>query len=139
MKCRDIGYLIKQINDKLKAISDNDLKSSELTLSQSVVLEYLYTKKDKITQKEIEAFLGVSHPTTVGIINRLEKKGFIACFKDEKDKRNKIVCLTEKADKIAEKMFISRNNVEKLLVQTLSEKDIEQLKRLLELLYKNLS
>ena len=68
---KDIGYLIKNINDKLKVKADADLKHSKLTLAQSRVLAFLDSQGGQATQKEIEVYLEVSHPTVVGIISEI--------------------------------------------------------------------
>ena len=57
MPQKDIGYLIKNINDKLKVKADADLKHSNLTLAQSRVLTFLASQDGQATQKEIEIFL----------------------------------------------------------------------------------
>ena len=54
MPQKDIGYLIKNINDKLKVKADADLKHSNLTLAQSRVLTFLASQDGQATQKEIE-------------------------------------------------------------------------------------
>ena len=56
MPRKDIGYLIKNINDKLKVKADADLKHSNLTLAQSRVLTFLASQDGQATQKEIEIF-----------------------------------------------------------------------------------
>ena len=68
---KDIGYYIKRINDKLKAGFDAYLCDVDLTSSQARVIEYVYWNGGMVTQKEIEVFLDVAHPTVVGIVNRL--------------------------------------------------------------------
>ena len=80
---KDIGYYIKRINDKLKAGFDAYLCDVDLTSSQARVIEYVYWNGGMVTQKEIEVFLDVAHPTVVGIVNRLEKKGYLNCHLDE--------------------------------------------------------
>ena len=57
MEEKDIGYLIKNINDKLKVKADADLKHSNLTLAQSRVLAFLDRRGGQATQKEIEVYL----------------------------------------------------------------------------------
>ena len=104
MPQKDIGYLIKNINDKLKVKADADLKNSNLTLAQSRVLAFLDSRGGQATQKEIEVYLEVSHPTVVGIISRMEQNGHLRCRVDETDKRNKIVALTEQAKALGEEM-----------------------------------
>ena len=112
MPQKDIGYLIKNINDKLKVKADADLKHSKLTLAQSRVLAFLDSRGGQATQKEIEVYLEVSHPTVVGIISRMAQNGHLKCWVDETDKRNKIVALTGQAKALGEEM----KDVDKLLL-----------------------
>ena len=56
MEEKDIGYLIKNINDKLKVKADADLKHSNLTLAQSRVLAFWDRRGGQATQKEIEVY-----------------------------------------------------------------------------------
>lgn len=135
---KDIGMLLKQINDKLKITADNSLKESGLTISQTRVMQIIHEKGGEITQKEIEASLQVSHPTVVGIVSRLEKNGYLSCRVDECDRRNKIVSVTDKARQIAKIMYDGRENVEKRLLKGLSDKEVSELRRMLEILYNNM-
>ena len=84
-----IGCLLKMITDKIKMRADADLAQQGLTLTQSRVLGYLDRSGGQATQKEIEGFLQVSHPTVAGIINRMEQNGFVRCRLDPADKRSK--------------------------------------------------
>ena len=138
MPQKDIGYLIKNINDKLKVKADADLKHSNLTLAQSRVLAFLDSRGGQATQKEIEVYLEVSHPTVVGIISRMEKNGHLRCWVDETDKRNKIVALTEQAKALGEEMEQRISANEKMLLASLSEADIKKLKQMLLIIYNNL-
>lgn len=127
---KDIGYLIKKINDKLKVKADADLKRYNLTLTQSRVLAYLNSRAGQATQKEIEVFMEVSHPTVVGIVSRMEQNGYVTCCQDE-DKRNKIVTLTPQARAMG--MDFDKNVLEneQKLLSPLSEKEREQLREML--------
>lgn len=138
MEEKDIGYLIKNINDKLKVKADADLKHSNLTLAQSRVLAFLDSRGGQATQKEIEVYLEVSHPTVVGIISRMKKNGHLRCWVDETDKRNKIVALTEQARALGEEMEQRISANEKMLLASLSEADIKKLKQMLLIIYNNL-
>lgn len=138
MEEKDIGYLIKNINDKLKVKADADLKHSNLTLAQSRVLAFLDRRGGQATQKEIEVYLEVSHPTVVGIISRMEQNGHLKCWVDETDKRNKIVALTEQAKALGKEMEQQILSNEKKLLASLSEDDIKKLKQMLLTMYNNL-
>ena len=96
-----IGCLLKMITDKIKIQADANLAQHDLTLTQSRVLGYLARNGGMATQKEIEGFLQVSHPTVAGVIGRMEQKGFVSCRPDPADKRSKLVCQTARATEIA--------------------------------------
>lgn len=138
MVTKGIGYLIKGINDKLKVRADVDLKEFDLTLTQSRVMGFLTDNGGQATQKEIEVFLGVTHPTVVGVVSRMEQKGFVVSWLDEKDKRNKNVKLTEKANAVGAGMDRQVEAMETMLVASLSAEEVEKLKDMLWVMYNNL-
>ncbi len=132
-----IGYLMKQITDKMKAAADADLKIKKLSLSQIRVLEYISGKGGAATQKSIEDYLGVSHPTVVGIISRMERNGYLVCYLDKADKRNKIAELTEQATLIAQEIGSEISSQEEKLLRGLTQEEIESLHRILHIICKN--
>ena len=73
-----IGYQFKIIDEKIKVRADEDLKRHDLTLMQTRVLGFLAEVGGQATQKEIEDDLEVSHPTVVGLVFRMEQKGFLS-------------------------------------------------------------
>lgn len=135
---KDVAYLIKNINDKLKVKADADLKRYNLTFTQSRVFAFLNGKGGQATQKEIELFLEVSHPTVVGIVSRMEQNGYVTTWLDDKDKRNKIVKLTKQAEEIGIDMEQNMLENEKMLLAPLSAEESERLKEMLTAIYNNL-
>lgn len=131
MPNKDVGYLIKSINDKLKVKADADLKRYSLTFAQSRVFAFLQEKGGQTTQKEIEVFLGVSHPTVVGIVSRMEQNGYLTSWMDKNDRRNKNVAFTEKARALGVDMEQNMRNNEKQLLSPLSPEEADLLKQLL--------
>lgn len=132
-----VGYLMKQITDKIKASADAALKSRNLTLSQVRVLEYVSAKGGRVTQKSIEGYLNVAHPTVVGIVSRMEKNGYLLCYPDKDDRRNKIVEMTEQAVYMSHEMQKEIVSQEAKLLQGLTEEEIESLHHMLHIIYKN--
>lgn len=126
----DVGYLIKSINDKLKVRADAELKKYHLTMSQSRVLVYLRSRGGQATQKEIETFLDVAHPTVVGLVSRMEQNGYVTCWPCE-DGRNKYVKLTAQAEAIDRDMQENMHANEEMLLAPLSPEEREQLRDLL--------
>ena len=126
----DVGYLIKSINDKLTVKADAELKQFNLTMSQCRVFLYLSSRGGQGTQKEIETFLGVSHPTIVGLVSRMEQNGYVTCWPCE-DGRNKYVKLTPQAEAIDKDMQENMHASEEMLLAPRSPEDRERLRDLL--------
>ena len=132
-----VGFLMKQISDKIKVSVDASLKSKNLTLSQYRVLKYISDSETSVTQKSIENYLNVSHPAVVGIVSRMEKNGYLRCYPDQDDRRNKIVEMTEQAAQISQEMQGEVMLQEEKLLQGLTNEEIESLYRMLYTMYKN--
>ncbi len=138
-KCdRKVGYLLKLVNDKLRTKADANLLEHGLTLSQSRILRFLGQQGGSATQKEIEDHLGVSHPTVVGLIARLKDKDFVQCAMDEKDRRNRIITITDKAISLEKEMCALIDVNEQKMLSSLSDQQILVLKSALETIYNNL-
>ena len=134
----DVGFMLKKLNDRLHAQADANFKECGLTFSQVRVLKVLRKNGGQASQKVIEEELSVAHPTVVGIVSRLEKNGFVSCYMDPADRRNKIVCETERALENHRKHKRQIMEVEERLLAGLSEEEIRELKRLLRHLYQNI-
>lgn len=134
-----IGYQFKLISDKLKVHADADLKNQGLTLAQSRVLTFLNEQDGIATQKEIEDYLQVSHPTVVGLVSRMEQNELVETWFDPKNRRNKMVRLTEKSKKIGENMDEVTEQHDKALLNGLSEQEQAELNRMLNIILKNLT
>lgn len=137
MKQNHIGYLIKSINDKLKIKADEDLKKRKLTLSQSRIVGFLTQKDGTATQKEIEDFLEVSHPTVVGLVSRMEQNKIVVTSFNS-NSRSKVVSLTKHAEEIAKDMNETIYACEKTLLTGLSDDEVRRLEETLTIVLKNL-
>jgi len=83
--------------------------------------------------KEISSSLGFSHPAIILIIKELEKEGLVISYVDEKDKRKRMVKLTDKAHQLIVKMEPVWQKIKATMSQVLKENDIELLKDLQKL------
>lgn len=131
-----IPYLLKITVDKIKTGADGHLKSLGLTLTQSRVLAFLVERGGQATQKAIEDFLKVAHPTVVGIVSRMEKNGFLTC---SYERVSKLVTLTDKAKGTGTEMVHAMATQDEILLRGLSEAEVAELARLLMVVYQNVS
>ena len=100
-----IHLKFKMIGEGFKQRFNTVLKKYDLTFSQFGVICYLREHKDeKIYIKKLGEVFNLTHPTVVGIINRLEEKGFIETRPDSENKRYRIITLTAKGMEFKDEM-----------------------------------
>lgn len=133
-----IGYLVKNIADKLHGRADANLKKHDLTFQQSKIIAFLSKNGNQASQKEIEEFLHVAHPTVVGLVARMEQNGFLQTHVDSKDKRNKIVELTPKAVAKWQELRVMIEQTENDLMKGLTSQQVQQFVAVLSKIYENI-
>ena len=121
------GMLIKQIHDTLEKQSNNAMRRDDLTMAQVGVL---LTLEDAgaagRSLKELEQILHVAQSTAAGIVVRLEAKGFIESFGDPRDRRVKLVRITEFGLACCERAHTNMENAESSLLAALDPDEKEQ-------------
>lgn len=134
-----IGLLLKVIHDAISMTANSQLKEFDLTFTQMQVLFFLNNKGgEDISQKDIEQYFHVKHTTVIGLLRRLESKGFVTTFTNSQDKRVRNVEITEKGKAVQETIGDQRSELEAKLVKGLSLKQIQELKAMLNVLYDNI-
>lgn len=93
-------------------------------------------QKEKVRQADIEKFYSLTHPTTIGLLEQLEKKGFIQKQINPADARSRIITLTDQSLEMEEKLEHIGEALEEKLTAVLTE---EERLQLIELLHKLLS
>lgn len=133
-----VPVLIKKINDLFRLKADTMMKKMNLTFSQMRVLDFLVRNNGTARQKELEEHLQVSHPTVVGLVQRLEANGYVTTYLDPCCQRNKIISITKKAEE--NRLFMEKERLDGLatLFDDFSKEEETEFLRLLEKLYINI-
>ncbi len=122
-----IGPMMKKISEEFEREINEEIKKYNITLTQSKVVLFLASSKDHTrTQKELEDWLQVSHPTTVTIVKSMQDKGIIDTYTDAKDKRMKNIKLTWGNDKVYADLVDRANQKETKLLDGFSETEVNQ-------------
>ena len=87
--------LLSAFDNRYQAAADEYLK--EITWKQFFAIICIILCKEAPTINELSDVMGSSHQNVKQILLRLEKKGFIATFEDEKDKRKQRIYVTDAA------------------------------------------
>lgn len=135
-----IGMLLWMLNNRLSARCNKELEEIDLTVSQSEIIIYLIHNEDReVNQRDIELEFKLMNPTVTGILNRLEKKGFVKRTKSISDRRYKKVELTEKGKKMKGEMLKKVIETKMKLFEGLSDEELNTFGNTLRVLIDNIS
>ena len=136
MKLDKAAILIKKSALEFDKISNAVLEEHDLTVSQYKVMKYLYEEaKSGVRIVDLEKYYSMSHPTTIGIVQNLEKKGLIEYQNNPNDARSRYIIPTDRALERRSELNDIGATLEKKLTGNLTEKERQ---RLVELLLKML-
>ena len=134
----DCGEYIHWISDVLEKRTELLLAKGGLTLSQMMVIESFRHSKDGYqTVQDIQNALHVAQPTVSGLVKRMEKKGLLKRV-DSKDKREKVLTLTEEGKDTINNARNGMLSIESILLASLNEEEIEQFRNLLDKIWNSL-
>lgn len=126
MKHKYYGHLLRILHWCNDQAMSNALAKMELTSAQGHIMGYLAHRKEPPCPRDIEEEFQLSHPTVWGLLDRLEKKGFIEFRPDEKDRRCKRIYILEKGKECQATMHQTILDNEARLVQGFSQEEKEQ-------------
>jgi DNA-binding MarR family transcriptional regulator len=136
---RNIGYLLKTINDKLAVYGNAAMAEFGLTFTQSRVLAILHAAGGEMAQKELECALEVSHATVAGLVSRMQEHGFLETRQDETDRRSKIITLTAKAHAVGEELDKTTDEHNRKMLTGLTKEQTASLYDMLTVIDKNIT
>jgi DNA-binding MarR family transcriptional regulator len=120
-----IRKIVRSLNLESKAIQ----KDFGLSITQLLCLGHLQNSPGyKSTHKDLMDLLSLNSSTISGILNRLEKRAYIARLSNESDKRSKLILLTASGIKLLEAApnVLHDRLAEKLSTLTLENKEMVQ-------------
>ena len=125
-------FLISKVYQKLilsvqKAFSDAELAVTPI----QVMLLFFLQKNDGSSLTQISQGLMLENPTVTGLIDRLEKLGYVKRSDHPKDRRVYLVHLTEKGNLVATKAYPIVKKFNEEIKKGYSKKEIESFKKVL--------
>lgn len=128
-KC--VAFVTNTASKRLAECLNNRLMTYNVTKSQWFAMYYI-NKNGYLSQKELANFMKASQPTVTGILDRLEKQGFIERREDQKDKRKKVIGLTQKGKEINEKLTSIAEDFKNTCLENVDQKDQETFLEILD-------
>ena len=132
------GPIIKKISEEIERKANEEIKKYRLTLTQGKIILFLSESPNKhATQKELEEYLQVSHPTTVTIVKSMTAKKMVETSFDDSDRRMKNVKLIWGNEEIYKELRKNAEKIEDSLLIGFSEEEKELFLSFLNRAYKN--
>lgn len=104
----------------------------QLSSSQFRILMILYKSPEySVRQADIEVAFSMTNPTVTGLIHKLEKNGLVKRVENPRDKRSKLLALTDYAESKRAEFVALGDSIEKEMTDGLSEAEAETLSELL--------
>lgn len=136
----DVGKLINMISHQLKRQMCIDGDEDGLTNMQKIVLHHIMFESltRDVYQKDLEKEFRIRRSTATGILQLLEKNGFVVREPVKQDARLKKIVPTDKATGLRKRILKNIRDMEALLRKGVSDEDMKICVQVLEKMSENL-
>jgi DNA-binding MarR family transcriptional regulator len=126
-------YLIFTAQQKLRTYIKNALvkENVRVTIAQAGIL-FLLKQKTGQSMSEISQFLSVDNSTLTGLIDRLERSGFVQRNSNPGDRRSLNIDITESGLRELEKAKVVIRRINEEVKEGFSEQEMESFKKVLQ-------
>jgi len=120
-----LGQLMAETARLWRSALDRRLAPLGLSRAQWQVLLHVVRNQEPMTQKEVARRVGVEAPTLVGLLDRMERNGWIERSPCDHDRRSKTVHLTEHALGLIDQIEAIAGELRQELISGLSRKELD--------------
>ena len=128
---KEVGHEIHVLSNMIGRKIDEEKRQrnmADVSPVQIWVVRYLHEHKgEEICQRDLERDFNVTRSTVTGILQIMEKKGYILRVSVPTDARLKKILLTEKGEELYYKVRDHIHETETFLVKGMTEEEVEQL------------
>lgn len=135
---QSIGFWLVRAWNAYERELNAELTPRGITFRQAQVLGYLSLDGD-LSQVELAERMKVEPPTLVGILDRMERDGWIARCDCAHDRRKKLIRPTPQAEPIWSEVVDAATRVRQRAVEGLSPDEVRQLISWIGLIEKNMT
>ena len=132
-----VGFWLLMASHSYQQAFNEEISPQGVTYRQSQVLGLL-ALETSLSQSDLAERMGIEPPTLVGILDRMERDGWIRRVACPEDRRRKLVHATRAAEPVWSKITAAARKVRTQATRGLSARQLVELKELLELVRHNL-
>lgn len=135
MLSHSLGFLATQLattlyDDFMEAVTEYNV-----TVRQCGVL--FIAMHAQLPQTKLSKMMHVDKNIMVSMIDNLEEKGMVKRVKNQKNRKENLICLTPNGQKIAQKLHEKMQKRQREILGFLSDEDFTKLHNILEDIYQN--
>lgn len=134
---KSVGYWIHVTKMTIRRVLGERLAAEGITLRQWEVLAALALDPEQ-TQVRMADKMGIEAPTLAGIVNRMERDGWLERQTDTDDRRRRKLIPTAKAEEIWQRASALSHDIRKQAVRNLSDAQLDKLKEMCQRIQANL-
>jgi MarR family transcriptional regulator for hemolysin len=132
-----VGYWVCQTSHALQRAFNDELAPQGVTFRQAQVLGCL-ALEGHLSQTDLAERMRIEPPTLVGILDRMQRNGWIRRDGDKHDRRKKLIEATPAARPVWKKIVTTAHRVRSRATRGMTPAQLTQLKRLLNIVRTNL-
>ncbi len=133
MKQDKAAILIKKAALEFDKLANAVLEEYGLTIAQYKVIKYLYEEGDRgVRIVDLEKYYSMSHPTAIGIVQNLEKKGLAEYCENPNHARSRFIAPTKEALRRKDELEAIGEKLEASFTEKLEGDEQAELIRLLQ-------
>ena len=135
---RHVGGEIRVLSNLIKRCMDDGMPP-ETTGMQGWIIGFLHRNEDRdMFQRDVEAEFNIRRSTATGILQLMEKNGFLLREPVAYDARLKKLVLTERSRRIMQEMCQTGTTIDSRLLQGFSPDEVQTLYGFLDRMFRNL-
>lgn len=133
-----IAYWIFSTAHQLACTINEELAELGITHRQWEVLAWI-SFAGELSQTELAAKMGIEAPTLVGVLDRMERDGWIVRIPSETDRRKKLIRASERVEPVWNQMVARGLGIRERALHGITPEQLRNLRETLEMMRKNLS
>ena len=132
-----VGYWLTNATHTYHRAFNEELAPHGITFRQAQVLAYLALETE-LSQAELASRMMIEAPTLVGILDRMQRAGWVTRHRCEQDRRRKLIRANPSAEPVWEKIVVCARSIRERATRGLTNEQVALLKECLDQVRKNL-
>ncbi len=135
---RSVGYWVFATAHEMGCAMNEELQAHGITYRQWEVLAWI-SYMGELSQTDLAERMGIEAPTLVGVLDRMERDGWIQRIQSETDRRKKLIRPTERVAPVWAETVTCALRVRARATKGLSDEQLRSLRDILAAIRQNLT